>query len=88
MEAKPGRGYDLSAGAAREPWLTSSRDTPENRALRRLLIDTAIDLVERETFIEGMFWWKWMPGRVSSRDFAMHDPEAREVLRDNWTYGR
>jgi hypothetical protein len=77
-------GYDLSASAAREPWLTASRDNARNRALRSLLITTALEQVERQPFIAGMFWWKWIPGRRGSDDFAMRDSQARELLRRSW----
>lgn len=78
-------GYDLSSSAASEPWKTASRNTAENRALRGLLIDVALDRIEGEGFIAGMFWWKWMPGgRAGYRDFSMRHPEAKELLRREW----
>ena len=78
-------GYDISADAAREPWKTASRDNEENRSLRRRLIEVALERIEGEPFIHGMFWWKWIPGRSSAnRDFSMRHPEAKELLRRQW----
>lgn len=77
-------GYDTSAEAARQPWLTQSRNTAGNRALRLRLMEVALSTLEGQDFIAGMFWWKWIPGQRSYRDFAMQPPEVREVLRRSW----
>ncbi len=78
-------GYDLSPLAAREPWRTASRDNEATRALRRRLTQVALEDLEQLDFLAGMFWWKWIPGRTGSRDFAMHHQEMRDVLREAWT---
>ncbi|MDH3403815.1 MAG: hypothetical protein OES32_10780 [Acidobacteriota bacterium] len=79
-------GYNRAAHAAREPWAHGTYDTPANRALRRLLMETALDRIEREPWIAGMFWWKWMPGIPggNDRDFSLKEPEAREALFQYW----
>ncbi len=78
-------GYDLSSEAASEPWRTRSRDNEENRALRRRLIDVALERIEAASFIHGMFWWKWMPGRHAGyRDFSMRHPDAKALLSREW----
>ncbi|MFQ5528212.1 MAG: hypothetical protein ACE5GX_18405 [Thermoanaerobaculia bacterium] len=78
-------GYNLNPNAAREPWLYETRDSPESRALRTLLIDVALERVASADFVRGMYWWKWMPGRTHyRRNFSMRDTTARRVLRDRW----
>lgn len=78
-------GYTRSDRAATEPWAYGTTDTPANRELRRLLIETAIEEIERVPAIEGMFWWKWIPGNDRwDRDFSMKDPEAMAALNGLW----
>lgn len=78
-------GYSRSAVAAARPWVPDNRDTPEVRALRRLLIDIALERIEATSFIHGIFWWKWIPGDDRwDRDFSMKDSEAREALLGRW----
>ena len=48
-------------------------------------MEVALERIEREPSIAGMFWWKWMPGPTwGDRDFSMKDDEARAVLRRHW----
>lgn len=78
-------GYNRAPTAAREPWTYLVVDSPETRALRQRLIEAALTRLEREPFIEGIFWWKWMPGASAGRsNFSMRDPEAVEMLRRFW----
>ena len=57
----------------------------ELRALRRRLIDVALERIEASSFIHGMFWWKWMPGRRAGyRDFSMRHPDAKALLSREW----
>lgn len=78
-------GYNRSAGAARQPWDYSTEDTPDNRALRQRLIAVALESLEEEPVVRGVFWWKWMPGHSAGRsNFSMRDPEAQEALVRAW----
>jgi len=78
-------GYDLSPDAARQPWRRNSQETAEARALRRLLLEVALERLEREPLIRGMFWWKWIPGeRRRDLDFSMRHPDAQDALRRTW----
>lgn len=82
-------GYNRSADAAIEPWTHPMDDTPATRRLRQRLITLAIERLEREPLIEGMFWWKWIPGPTGhDRDFSMKDEEARAVLARLWGSNR
>ena len=78
-------GYNGSPDAAREPWAHRRDATPESRALRARLIDVALERIEREPVVAGMFWWKWMPGEAwHQRDFSMQAPEALDALTRRW----
>lgn len=78
-------GYNRNPDAAALPWLHDILDTEAARALRARLIQAAIDRLEAAPFVEGMFWWKWIPGdRRWDRDFSMRQPEAREALLRSW----
>ena len=78
-------GYNVNATAAAEPWAYRVENTADNRALRRRLMEVAIERIEKTDFIEGMFWWKWMPGRTPWRgNFSLRDPEARAALARYW----
>ncbi len=78
-------GYNRAPNAAAEPWEYRVDDSPAARELRRRLIELAIERMEREPLINGMFWWKWIPGPVGhDRDFSMKDEEARAALRGTW----
>ena len=77
-------GYDVSPDAAREPWRRNSRETPANRALQRRLMEVALETLEEQPFVVGMFWWKWIPGQRHGGDFSLRPPEVQEVLRSAW----
>lgn len=78
-------GYDVWAGAAREPWQRGRGETEHGRDLRRMLLDIALERLEDVPFLAGIFWWKWIPGqRASRQDFSMRHPDAKESLRRFW----
>lgn len=77
-------GYDVSPEAARSPWQRKSQETPENRALQRRLMEVALERIEAVGFIEGMFWWKWIPGQRHGGDFSMRHHEPRLTLEKSW----
>ena len=82
-------GYNRSPDAARRPWEYEMRDSPESRALRQRLIEVALARLEAEPLVEGIFWWKWIPGdNRFDRDFSMRDSEAREALGRYWPTSR
>ena len=79
-------GYNRSPDAARRPWEYEIRDGAEVRELRRRLIEVALDRLEAEPAVTGLFWWKWIPGdNRFDRDFSMRDPEAIEALARHWS---
>jgi hypothetical protein len=78
-------GYSRSHSAAREPWLPHLEDDPEALRLRERLIEVALQRLEAQPFVRGVFWWKWIPGPDPwDRDFSMKDPEARRALASYW----
>lgn len=78
-------GYPRSQRAAMEPWIPDNLDLPEVVSLRQTLIEVALETIEQAPFIEGMFWWKWIPGDNRwDRDFSMKDQEALQALRRYW----
>jgi len=82
-------GYARSRTVASRPWEDMPDTSPQTLATRELLMETAIEVLEAAPFVEGMFWWKWIPGSVDrARNFSMRDREAREVLRRLWGRSR
>ena len=78
-------GYPRSSRAAIEPWVPDNQDTLAVQALRRMLIEVAVERIEATPFVAGMFWWKWIPGDNRwDRDFSMKDEEARQAMRASW----
>ncbi len=77
-------GYNRHPRAASAPWSYGTHDSEASRQLRRLLMEVALEVVEAEPYIAGMFWWKWMPGGRDGRDFSLRESEAREALRRYW----
>ena len=78
-------GYARSPRAAIEPWIPDHHDHPETRILRQRLIEVALQRIESTPFVEGMFWWKWIPGDDRwDRDFSMKDWEAKQALQRFW----
>ncbi|MEL7059797.1 MAG: hypothetical protein AAGN46_07195 [Acidobacteriota bacterium] len=78
-------GYDTGPRVAAEPWATFGRASGADRALRRRLMELAMRRAPTADFVEGMFWWKWIPNRSGTRDFPMESADARDVLRAFWT---
>jgi hypothetical protein len=78
-------GFSRSREAATKPWLPRVDDGAEVIGLRQRLIETSLRVIEREPRIAGVFFWKWIPGRLGhDRDFSMRDPEAIAALRTRW----
>ncbi|MBX2811899.1 MAG: hypothetical protein KTR25_08815 [Myxococcales bacterium] len=77
-------GYPSAPHAARQPWKTRSFGQNSAPKLRQKLVEVALQLLGRQDMIAGMFWWKWIPGRLRG-DFAMQPPEIRSLLRAYWT---
>lgn len=78
-------GYARSVTAAATPWSNRTESSAQARQVRARLLEVALERLPGEPWIEGMFWWKWIPGSTrDDRDFSMKDPEAREALQRYW----
>ncbi|MEM9290373.1 MAG: hypothetical protein AAGD01_01680 [Acidobacteriota bacterium] len=78
-------GYNRAPEAAREPWSYRVQSTAESRELRRVLMDVALERLEGDPVVRGVFWWKWMPGPSAGKsNFSMRDSEAIDALRQHW----
>ena len=53
--------------------------------MRRTLIEVALERIQGAPYVEGMFWWKWIPGDDRwDRDFSMKDEEALQAIQGQW----
>jgi hypothetical protein len=78
-------GYPRATHAANEPWKAAEDDSDRVVAHRATLMDVALDVLSRQPWYAGAFWWKWMPGPTwGNGDFSMKDAEARAVLFKRW----
>lgn len=77
-------GYNRSFRAAAEPW-SDDTDGPEAEALQLLLLEVALETVDREPHLVGAFLWKWfLRPRSVGRDFQMASPGVRQLLTQVW----
>jgi hypothetical protein len=81
-------GYPRGTDAANEPWKAADNDDDRVIAHRAALMDVALEVLPRQPWYAGAFWWKWMPGPTwGNSDFSMKDAEARSVLTKRWAKG-
>lgn len=77
-------GYNRSWDAARRPW-DYRVDGPEAGELQRRLTRVALEAIDREQRVVGVFLWKWFPRpRSMGRDFQLADPQMQQVIRTAW----
>ena len=78
-------GYSRSHRAPVEPWAYCS-DGPEAEPIQALTLRTALEAVEREPAVVGVFLWKWFPNpHPVGRDFQLATPAIRQVITETWT---
>lgn len=79
-------GYAASPRAAAEPWHAPRVEPgPEARRLKRRLMRIALQRVEAEPSIRGVFLWKWFPmPRDSGREFLLQDGPMRAIIHNAW----
>jgi hypothetical protein len=78
-------GYSRAHRAPVEPWAYCS-DGPEAEATQALTMRTALEAVEREPAVVGVFLWKWFPNpHPVGRDFQLATPAIRQVITETWT---
>lgn len=77
-------GYNQAYDAAERPWGYETDDAGA-RAVQRLCLDVALEVIERESTVLGAFLWKWfLPPRRVGRNFQLATPEMQEVIRARW----
>lgn len=77
-------GYNRSFTAAARPWEYHT-DGPEAETFQRACLTAALEAVEKEPRVVGVFLWKWFPGpRPAGRNFQLATPGMRQTIRDAW----
>ena len=69
-------GYQSRMGTAIAPWEDGSgriSQTPQRRAYEALY-----RVWSRYSWFDGVYWWKWMPGRYAPRD-GTHSPRGKRA---------
>lgn len=77
-------GYDATPTATSEPWVNGN-STPAGGELQRRALRIALQSIEQEDRILGLFLWKWFPtARPHRDDFALQRPEITALLHEQW----
>ncbi len=77
-------GYNRSFTAAARPWEYHT-DGPEAETFQRACLTAALEAVEREPRVVGVFLWKWFPGpRPAGHNFQLATPGMRQAIREVW----
>jgi hypothetical protein len=80
-------GYNRSFRAAEQPW-DDRVDGPEAEALQENLLRVALEAVEAEPAVVGVFLWKWFPQPSSvGRNFQLATPRLKRAIADAWKDG-
>ncbi|MEM7624340.1 MAG: hypothetical protein AAF333_01795 [Planctomycetota bacterium] len=79
-------GYAESEAAAIEPWSdTRVGDRDAGAALKLRCMKVALDQIEAQPWITGVYLWKWFPGDRDHRDeFVLQYDAMRDVIRGAW----
>lgn len=79
-------GYALSEQAALKPWSDAAIGNPAaGRALKLLCMKVALEQIENEPAIVGVFLWKWFPGgRDHDNEFVLQYDAMRDVIGGAW----
>jgi len=77
-------GYNRSFSAAAEPWAYDV-DGVEAEKLQETLLRVALDAVEGEHRVAGVFLWKWFPDpHPVGRNFQLATPRLKKVISSAW----
>lgn len=79
-------GYAVSEEAALRPWSDAAvGDRAAGEALKLRCMRVALQQIESEPAIAGVFLWKWFPGGRDHRDeFVLQYDAMREVIGGAW----
>lgn len=81
-------GYDSNPLAASQPWKGTRRGSDAGRELQGRCLKIALEAVEAEPSVVGLFLWKDFAGNARGEDFAVLRPELRPLIRKVWTADR
>jgi len=77
-------GYSRAFSTALRPW-ESRVDGEEARSMQRLCMRVALETIEAEPTLIGVFLWKWFSEpRALGRDFQLAHPKMIRLLRQVW----
>ncbi len=77
-------GYTRSRAAPERPW-ASLPDEPEAEPYQALLLRVALEAIETEPAVIGVFLWKWFPEpRPVGRDFQLATPRLKHTIASVW----
>lgn len=79
-------GYAVSEEAALRPWSDAAvGDRAAGHELKLRCMRVALQQIESEPTIAGVFLWKWFPGgRDHSDEFVLQYDAMRDVIRGAW----
>jgi hypothetical protein len=78
-------GYNRSSQAAAKPW-EHQGGGPNAAAIKLRCMKVALARVEKESFIESVFLWKWFPNKINtSRNFNLQYKEMKSLIKTIWT---
>lgn len=79
-------GYAESEEAALRPWSDAQvGDSAAGAALKLRCMRIALEQIEADPMIAGVFLWKWFPGDRDHRDeFVLQYDAMRDVIRGAW----
>ena len=77
-------GYNRSLRAAVTRW-SYEVDGPEAEDVQALVLEAALEAIDHEPAVAGVFLWKWFPGpRPAGRNFQLATPRLRSVIAAAW----
>jgi hypothetical protein len=77
-------GYNRSFSAPAEPWAYKV-DGIEAEPLQETLLRVALEAVDREPRVAGVFLWKWFPDpHPVGRNFQLATPRLKKAISSTW----
>ena len=77
-------GYNRAFAAPVRPW-DAHVDGVEAEKVQETCLRIALEAVEREPSVAGVFLWKWFPNpRPVGRNFQLATPRLRQTIADVW----
>ena len=77
-------GYNYSSRAASHPW-EHTQGGPNAGQIKKRCIRVALKRVAKESFILGVFLWKWFPSsRSISSNFTLQYPAMKKIIKKAW----